>query len=169
MQYLGEWNKTRRRNHAALTDMLGGVEDIAIQQAPDEAQPAYWRYAFTLTGNLGRQPGVREHILARLRAAGIGSSRWQVRVLPEHRVFTDGLGHGCPWRCHHRPAPARADVPVARQLASSMIWLEDAIAPTNGEAQLTQVAETIHTALREVRDATSHARPIGSSSPGRLP
>ncbi|MGH3885866.1 MAG: DegT/DnrJ/EryC1/StrS family aminotransferase [Pseudonocardiaceae bacterium] len=106
---------------------------------------------------------------ARLRAAGITASRWQDRVLPEHRVFTDGLGHGCPWRCHHRPAPARADVPIARRLAGSMIWLEDAIAPTNGEAQLTQVAEIIHTTLREVRDATTHAHRIGSRSPGRLP
>ncbi|MGH3801748.1 MAG: hypothetical protein ACRDTD_16770, partial [Pseudonocardiaceae bacterium] len=97
------------------------------------------------------------------------ASRWQDRVLPEHRVFTDGLGHGCPWRCHHRPAPARADVPIARRLAGSMIWLEDAIAPTNGEAQLTQVAEIIHTTLREVRDATTHAHRIGSRSPGRLP
>lgn len=168
MRYLGEWNKARRRNHAVLTDMLGDVEDIAIQQTLDEAQPAYWRYAFTLTGDLGRQSSIREHVLTHLRAAGIAVSRWQDRVLPEHRVFTEGFGHGCPWRCHHRPAPARAEVPVARQLARSMIWLEDAIAPTNDEAQLAQVAEIIRTVLREVRDTTTRARRIGFGRPGRL-
>lgn len=155
MSCLDDWIATRRTNHKTLTGLLQDVDSITVQEVPTAAQPSFWRYAFTLSGDLARNPVVCSRLIAMLQAAGIRSSRWQNRVLPDHQVFTNGYGSGCPWSCHHRPSSAHAETPNARELARTMIWLEDVIAPTNGETQVSQVADAIRTSIKKAQTKAS--------------
>jgi len=59
-----------------------------------------------------------------LRAEGVPVSRYQVKTLPDQRVFTDraGFGGGYPWTAG-TPGPA-ADCPVAQAVIDDSLTLQ---------------------------------------------
>jgi len=94
MERLGEFNRIRRANAAALASELGGIPSFAALRPVEGSSPNYIRFPL-LAGDQAR----RDRAIASLRAAGIGASPFYPGAICD----IEGIAPHMAIRDFHRP------------------------------------------------------------------
>ena len=133
MKRVDDFLAARKRNFAALSAALSGIEGVEQLPASDGARTGsrYCLAAILAPELAGRRPDIVRSMTAR----GVGTSIYYPRPVPLMTYYADRYGH--------RPG----EFPVAEMISESSIALP--VGPHLDEADMARVAETLHEALAE--------------------
>jgi dTDP-4-amino-4,6-dideoxygalactose transaminase len=166
IKVLDEGNAKRRANVATLLEAMGTVEGLAPLPGLPDTRPVYYNLILQYDERVFRVP--RNVFVRTLTAEGIPVL---IFYMPIQRWPTfpkaDFFGRGCPFSCPlHEGGPVdyrNVSTPVADAVCDR-VNIEIKVQPTNGEAEMKQVAEAIRkiaankAELRDVEKAIHEGR-----------
>jgi perosamine synthetase len=125
----------RQSNFTALQKALTPLQGIRILDATSrDARSAYYCLSMVLEGGLA---GRRNDIVARLNAAGVGTSVYYPQPVPRMRYYRDKYGYDA------------ARFPMATAISDHSVALP--VGPHIDGDDIQYIAETIHRVLGEIR------------------
>ena len=133
VQRLTENLARRRQNYTELQQRLASLEGIRVLAPADaRAQSSYYCLSFVLEASLAVR---REHIVARLNAAGVGTSIYYPHPVPRLHYYRQKYGYQAQ------------QFPVAAAISDRSIALP--VGPHLHPADMAYIGDTIATILRE--------------------
>ncbi|HZS84274.1 MAG TPA: DegT/DnrJ/EryC1/StrS family aminotransferase [Stellaceae bacterium] len=132
---LDSMGKARERNYRALHGALREIDEIDLFETSNGIfESSYYCLSILLGPALAER---RIELVAKLNAAGVGTSVYYPKAVPQLRFYRDKYKVGA------------RDFPVASRISDSSIALP--VGPHLGEDDMAYIAQTLKTAIRELK------------------